>query len=120
MRCRDDMEDYGPSDMPIVSPFGPLDNQASRKTLFYLISTLNASYPDYDFSSVKPEQFCKQPHLGMVVNSINVTLGNAGSLTADVVTTMAQPVCCFANNKETIQLQSMWPIIDAEIQFKDW
>ena len=31
------------------SPFGPLDHPSSRKTLFYLISTLNASYPDYDF-----------------------------------------------------------------------
>ncbi|KAJ2472985.1 RNA polymerase III-inhibiting protein maf1 [Coemansia sp. RSA 2322] len=34
----------------IVSPFGPLTQSASRKTLFYLIATLNASFPDYDFS----------------------------------------------------------------------
>lgn len=34
----------------IISPFGPLDQPASRRTLFYLIGTLNASFPDYDFS----------------------------------------------------------------------
>lgn len=32
-----------------VSPFGPLTQSASRRTLFYLIATLNASFPDYDF-----------------------------------------------------------------------
>ncbi|KAJ2368080.1 RNA polymerase III-inhibiting protein maf1, partial [Coemansia sp. RSA 2607] len=31
------------------SPFGPLTESASRKTLFYLIATLNASFPDYEF-----------------------------------------------------------------------
>ncbi|KAJ2045616.1 RNA polymerase III-inhibiting protein maf1, partial [Coemansia sp. S155-1] len=36
----------------IVSPFGPLTQSASRKTLFYLIATLNASFPDYDFRYV--------------------------------------------------------------------
>lgn len=34
------------------SPFGPMDQASSRKTLFYLISTLNASFPDYDFRYV--------------------------------------------------------------------
>ncbi|KAJ2605891.1 RNA polymerase III-inhibiting protein maf1 [Coemansia sp. RSA 1722] len=34
------------------SPFGPLTQSASRKALFYLIATLNASFPDYDFRYV--------------------------------------------------------------------
>jgi len=33
----------------LVSPFGPLDQTASRRTFFYLIATLNAVFPDYDF-----------------------------------------------------------------------
>ncbi|KAJ1849176.1 RNA polymerase III-inhibiting protein maf1, partial [Coemansia sp. RSA 2708] len=33
----------------IASPFGPLTQSASRKMMFYLIATLNASFPDYDF-----------------------------------------------------------------------
>jgi hypothetical protein len=36
----------------IISPFGPMNQPASRRTLFYLIGTLNASFPDYDFSYV--------------------------------------------------------------------
>ena len=35
----------------------------SRKTLFYLISTLNAAFPDYDFSDVKGGEFSKEPQL---------------------------------------------------------
>ena len=33
----------------------------SRKSLFYLISTLNAAFPDYDFSDAKSSEFCKEP-----------------------------------------------------------
>ena len=32
-----------------TSPFGPLSMKTSKKTLFYLVSTLNCVYPDYDF-----------------------------------------------------------------------
>ena len=36
----------------------------STKTLFYLISTINASFqPDYDFSNAKSEEFSKEPSL---------------------------------------------------------
>ena len=31
------------------SPFGPLSMKTSKKTLFYLVSTLNCAFPDYDF-----------------------------------------------------------------------
>ncbi|CAG8451769.1 13498_t:CDS:2 [Cetraspora pellucida] len=62
----------------IISPFGPMDQPSSRKTLFNLIATLNASYPDYDFSDVKPDQFTKQPSVPMVCNYINNTLFNLG------------------------------------------
>ena len=35
----------------------------SRKTLFYLISTLNAAFPDYDFSDARSGEFSKEPSL---------------------------------------------------------
>ncbi|KAF9307992.1 RNA polymerase III-inhibiting protein maf1 [Podila horticola] len=82
---------YDPSHSPpeeaasfrnIISPFGPLDQPASRRTLFYLIGTLNASFPDYDFSDAKPEQFRKEPSVSMVINSINGTLFNHGNVRA--------------------------------------
>jgi len=59
-----------------VSPFGPLSQPSSRKTMIYLIATLNATYLDYDFSDVQPEQFRKEPNLHMVINSINTTLSS--------------------------------------------
>jgi len=37
---------------------------------------LNAAFPDYDFSSVKPEQFKKEPNLRIVANYINSVLGS--------------------------------------------
>lgn len=37
---------------------GPLCDTISRKTLFYLIATLNSSFPDYDFMDLKVFVFC--------------------------------------------------------------
>ncbi|KAL1916973.1 uncharacterized protein VTP21DRAFT_5170 [Calcarisporiella thermophila] len=62
----------------IVSPFGPMNEANSRKTLFYLIATLNAAYPDHDFTDVKPDHFSKQPSVALVTNSVTNTLFNLG------------------------------------------
>lgn len=43
---------------------GPLCDTINRKTLFYLIATLNATfYPDYDFLNAKSHEFSKEPSL---------------------------------------------------------
>ncbi|KAF9422276.1 RNA polymerase III-inhibiting protein maf1 [Podila epigama] len=84
----------------IISPFGPLDQPASRRTLFYLIGTLNASFPDYDFSGVKPEQFRKEPSVSMVINSINATLLNLGK-------------------EKVVKDLQIWDAIDTLIQLED-
>ncbi|KAI8090047.1 Maf1 regulator-domain-containing protein [Halteromyces radiatus] len=65
--------------LPIISPFGRLDESAPRKTFFYLLATLNAAFPDNDFSDVRPDQFSKQPAVDMVINSVNTTLFNLGN-----------------------------------------
>ena len=39
------------------SPFGDLTDHQMRKKLVHLIATLNASYPDYDFSTAKADSF---------------------------------------------------------------
>ena len=41
----------------------PLCDVISRKTLFYLISTLNAAFPDYDFTDTRSSEFSKEPNL---------------------------------------------------------
>lgn len=43
---------------------GPLCDTICRKTLFYLIATLNSAFqPDYDFSDAKSHEFSKEPSL---------------------------------------------------------
>jgi hypothetical protein len=50
----------------------------SRKTLFYLISTLNASFqPDYDFSNTLGSEFSKEPSLEFVIKSVENYLGTS-------------------------------------------
>lgn len=57
------------------SPFGPLSQVASRRTFAYLIATLNASHPDYDFALItKPSDFRKERSLSRVMNSIDETV----------------------------------------------
>jgi len=48
------------------------------KILYYLVSTMNLSFPDYDFSDLAREHFIALDSLSDVVNSINTTLFNIG------------------------------------------
>ncbi|XP_070536124.1 repressor of RNA polymerase III transcription MAF1 homolog [Ptychodera flava] len=58
---------------------GPLCDTCSRKMLFYLTSTLNASFhPDYDFSEAKSHEFSREPSLQWVANAIDTNLFAAG------------------------------------------
>lgn len=49
----------------------------SRKSLFRLIATLNASFPDYDFSYAKSHEFTKEPAISRVMNLIDSNLTRA-------------------------------------------
>ena len=49
----------------------------SRKMLFTLLSTLNAAFPDYDFSQVKSEEFSREPSLPFIVNNVNCNLSTS-------------------------------------------
>jgi len=59
------------------SPFGPLTEHSSRRTFAYLIATLNASHPDYDYSHVlRPTDFRRERNLKKVMNTLDMTLHN--------------------------------------------
>ncbi|KAK8846689.1 hypothetical protein IAR55_005776 [Kwoniella newhampshirensis] len=45
----------------LASCFGRLDEKESRKVHFLLVSTLNAAFPDHDFSSLRPDHFTREP-----------------------------------------------------------
>ena len=60
-----------------ASPFGSLSQISSRRTFAYLIATLNASHPDYDFSHIlRPADFRREKSLKRVMNTMDTTLSN--------------------------------------------
>lgn len=64
-------------DLSRASPFGPLSQITARRTFAYLIATLNASHPDYDFSHLlRPRDFRKERSLRGIMQNIDSTLAN--------------------------------------------
>ncbi|XP_051991070.1 repressor of RNA polymerase III transcription MAF1 homolog [Xyrauchen texanus] len=56
----------------------PLSDKCCRKTLFYLITTLNESFgPDYDFSAARAHEFSREPSANWVADSVNSSLYSA-------------------------------------------
>lgn len=74
----------------------------NTKTLFYLISTLNASFhPDYDFSLAKSEEFSRIPSVQAVMTDIDTQLfATAG------------------DHFGALKYQ-LWTALDSEIDLKD-
>lgn len=59
------------------SAFGPLSDINSRKTFAYMIATLNASHPHYDFSNVlRPGDFKRERTLRRVMINLDSILQN--------------------------------------------
>ncbi|KAJ3337773.1 hypothetical protein HDU93_000501 [Gonapodya sp. JEL0774] len=56
---------------PKAEPMTDVDRDpVQRKTFFYLVATLNAAYPDYDFSDVPPSTFLRLPSAARTRNSL--------------------------------------------------
>ncbi|KAF2670366.1 Maf1-domain-containing protein, partial [Microthyrium microscopicum] len=68
------------SNLSQSSPFGTLSQGSNRRTYSYMIATLNASHPDYDFSSVlRPSDFCHERRLNDVMSSVDSKVYSAHS-----------------------------------------
>jgi|Transcript_1557 hypothetical protein len=67
-----------------VSPVGPLTDAGSRKTLIFLILTLNHMYPDYDFSALRGHHFTKE--------NVSASFGGTSSLGESQPSTSAQSI----------------------------
>ncbi|OBZ72272.1 Repressor of RNA polymerase III transcription maf1 [Grifola frondosa] len=57
-----------------MTPFGPIQQQNSRKTLYLLIATLNVAFPDHEFSDVRPSHFNREESGASVLNALSTTL----------------------------------------------
>jgi len=53
------------------SPVGPLTDSNSRRTLSNLICTLNAAYPDYDFSGLTLDSLTRERNMEAVVRRVD-------------------------------------------------
>ncbi|XP_059725018.1 repressor of RNA polymerase III transcription MAF1 homolog isoform X3 [Haemorhous mexicanus] len=74
---------------------GPLSDTCSRKTLFYLIATLNEAFrPDYDFSAAKSHEFSREPSLNWVVNAVNCSLFSAVREDFIPIPVSPDPIAC--------------------------
>ncbi|CAM9432893.1 unnamed protein product [Chrysoparadoxa australica] len=60
--------------------FGRLSDASVRRILIDLICTMNASFPDYDFSSVTPEHFAQERSVESVMRGVQVRLGEISEL----------------------------------------
>ncbi|KAJ1326347.1 Maf1 regulator [Microdochium nivale] len=115
------------------SPFGPLSDISSRRTFAYLIATLNASHPDYDFSHVlRPTDFKKERNLRRVMANVDATLHNvrpfgssmiSSSLNSNYRAFSASPVASFSSNTLPVSSPAwtpqMWTMLDKEMALKD-
>ncbi|KAH0829823.1 Repressor of RNA polymerase III transcription maf1 [Fonsecaea pedrosoi] len=98
------------------SPFGNLGMISSRRTYAYLIATLNASHPHYDFSHVlRPTDFKREKSLRHVMNTVDTTMYNLRS----------RPVNSYLRDSAgppSTQPQwgpAMWRLIDQQMSLRD-
>ncbi|PQE17673.1 mitogen-activated kinase maf1 protein [Rutstroemia sp. NJR-2017a BVV2] len=105
------------------SPFGPLSQVSSRRTFAYLIATLNASHPDYDFSHIlRPADFRKERNLRSVMNSIDSTLYSlrpSNGMTMQGPSQAAYATTGSAAPSSQAWGPQMWTMIDKEMSLKD-
>ena len=109
------------------SPFGSLSQVSSRRTFAYLIATLNASHPDYDFSHIlRPSDFRKERSLRSVMGAVDDALYNLRPRPAGVL--LAVP-SGWSSNAAASGPQTpgggqtwgprMWRLIDKEMSLRE-
>ncbi|CZS98438.1 hypothetical protein WAI453_005818 [Rhynchosporium graminicola] len=116
----------GPSPLNLSrsSPFGPLSQVSSRRTFAYLIATLNASHPDYDFShNLRPADFRKERNLKSVINTIDSTLYNlrpsSGMMSLQVPSQTSYTTASSASPTSQAWGPQMWSMVDKEMNLKE-
>eukprot|EP00850_Spirogloea_muscicola_P013809 SM000095S25023 [mRNA] locus=s95:485055:487878:- [translate_table: standard] len=90
-----------------TSPLGPLTSSGSRRTLIYLILTLNHMYPDYDFSMLRAHHFTKECAVILVKQQIEQSLVEVSKLWELQV------------GDDTPLLEGLWSAIDEVIGLAD-
>jgi len=118
-----DPSGQSPMNLSRSSPFGPLSEVSSRRTFAYLIATLNASHPDYDFSHIlRPADFRKERSLKAVMGNIDSTLYNlrpSAGMTLQVPPQTSYATTASAPATSEAWGPNMWALIDKEMTLKE-
>ncbi|KAK0614056.1 Maf1 regulator-domain-containing protein [Immersiella caudata] len=102
------------------SPFGSLEEVSNRRTFAYLIATLNASHPDYDFSHVlRPADFKRERMLRPVMTHIDSTLHSVRPNPNFLDANAARPADTSNLSPAPAWGPQMWAMIDKEMTLKD-
>ncbi|KAK4967595.1 hypothetical protein LTR28_002490 [Elasticomyces elasticus] len=115
-------------DLSRASPFGPLSKVSARRTFTYLIATLNASHPDYEFSYVlRPNDFRKEISTRRVMAEFDNRMENLRPGPVPVYATppsyayLSNPmpaVLPTSGSAATTWGPQMWQIIDREMDLR--
>lgn len=113
-------------DISRSSPFGPLSQTSARRTFAYLIATLNASHPDYDFSHLlRPSDFKYEKSLKHVMNTLDTTLYSLRPRSTSNIgiptywTSIASSAPALVSASGDCWSPRMWRLIDKEMTLKD-
>ena len=116
----------GPSlNLSRASPFGSLSQISSRRTFAYLIATLNASHPDYDFSHIlRPSDFKREKSLKKIIGTMDTTLYNLRPQPSNTFADEPAHWSTAVKNSPTPQTSDrwsprMWHLIDKEMVLKE-
>ncbi len=104
------------------SPFGNLGMISSRRTYAYLIATLNASHPDYDFShTLRPTDFKREKSLRHVMNTLDTALYNLRPrpLNSLLNTPGIVPESACPPSSQPHWGPGMWRLIDQQMSLRD-
>ncbi len=104
------------------SPFGNLGMISSRRTYAYLIATLNASHPDYDFSHMlRPTDFKHEKSLRHVMNTLDTALYNLRPrpLNSFLNVPGLAPESACPPSSQTHWGPGMWRLIDQQMSLRD-
>ncbi|KAH6655449.1 Maf1 regulator-domain-containing protein [Truncatella angustata] len=113
------------------SPFGPLSDIQSRRTFAYLIATLNASHPDYDFSHVlRPSDFRRERNIRRAIAAFDNTMSNVRPLSL-LSPNLGSSYRAYGSSPSSLPAAGgaaisspawgpqMWAMVDKEMRLKD-
>lgn len=100
------------------SAFGPLSELSSRRTFAYMIATLNASHPHYDFSHVlRPNDFKRERNLRRVMGNLDSILQNVRPSSSFEPSSLNSS--SLGSDSNPIWGPQCWSLIDKEMRLNE-